>query len=214
MCSTAKNKVSCLTVCHVWFSLNNDQSHLAFSTNTYLTARSKSLPSSKSLRSNQDFRDRGRKRHPESPFFSELIISLFPSYFFDLKGFFLFGFFFPLALFTGEHKYGQKGVIACLSKPSVSTPSAKLHNEYFTPSDLKHWMFGVLPEISLTELVAPTGNQSLDHPVFREALTNLCKQACWIKQTSVDHPVLASAWILSLCYKRQERVPLQDYCKN
>lgn len=127
--------------------------------------------------SNQDFGVRGGKRHPASPFFTELIISLFPSYFFDLKGFFFFwfGFFFP---FMGENKYGQKGVMACLSKLSVSTPNAKLHSKYFTPSDLKHWMFGGLLEISLTESVAPTGNQSLDHPVFRDALTNLCKQAC------------------------------------
>lgn len=78
----------------------------------------------------------------------------------------------------GEHKYGQKGVMACLSKLSVSTPNAKLHSKYFTPSDLKHWMFGGLLKISLTESVAPTGNHSLDHPVFRDALTNLCKQAC------------------------------------
>lgn len=40
--------------------------------------------------SNQDFGVRGGKRHPASPFFTELIISLFPSYFFDLKGFFFF----------------------------------------------------------------------------------------------------------------------------
>lgn len=126
-------------------------------------------------RSNQDFRVPGRKRHPAHSLITELLISLFPSYFFDLKIFFFYLSFFP---FMGEHKYGQKGVMACLSKLSVSTPHAKLHSEYFTPSDLKHWMFGGLLEISLTESVTPTGNQSLDHPVFRDALTNLCKQAC------------------------------------
>lgn len=46
-------------------------------------------------RSHQDFRVQGRKRHPASPFFTELIISLFPSYFFYLMGFFSDLFFVP-----------------------------------------------------------------------------------------------------------------------
>lgn len=167
MCSTAKNKVSCLIICHVWFSLNNDHRAIWHSAQTRLWLHALTW------RSNQDFGVRGRKRHTTSPFFTELIISLFPYYFFDLKGFFCIWVFCPLAFSWGNANMDRRESWL-VSANSVSTPNAKLHSKYFTPSDLKHWIFGGLLKISLTESVAPTGNLSLGHQVFRDASINLC----------------------------------------
>lgn len=96
MCSTAKNKVSCLIICHVWFSLNNDHRAMWHSAQTLLWLHTLTW------RSNQDFKVRGRMRHTTSPFFTELIISLFPYYFFDLKGFILIWVFCPLTFSWGK----------------------------------------------------------------------------------------------------------------
>lgn len=80
-------------------------------------------------------------RHTTSSFFTELIISLFPYYFFDLKGFFFnLGFLSP-NIFMGEIVRGQnmdRRESWLVSANSVSTPNAKRHSKYFTPSDLKH----------------------------------------------------------------------------
>lgn len=155
MCSTAKNKVSCLTICHGWFSLNND--HKAFSTNTYLTACSNNLPVDQ-IRTSVLEVGRGTQ-HPllyRVHNFTFSIITLCPE-----------GHFFSLVLVLswgtqieteGSHGLSQQ---TC----SVNT-QCKNTSKYFTRSDLKHRTFDGLPKNSLTESVAEL-EKSLDHPVFR-----------------------------------------------
>lgn len=89
-------------------------------------------------RSNQDFRVRGRKRHPASLFFTELIISLFPSYFFDLKAFFLIWVFCPLAFSQGNSNMDRRESWL-VSANSMSTPNAKLHTQ--RSESLNVWWF-------------------------------------------------------------------------
>lgn len=167
MCSTAKNKVSCLIICHVWFSLNNDHRAIWHSAQTHLWLHALTW------RSNQDFRVRGRKRHTTSPFFTELIISLFPYYFFDLKGFFFYLGFLSPSIFMGECKYGQEGVMACLSKLCVNTQCKTsqqvLHTQW--SEGLNVWWF---TQDQPDWISGSHWKSEFSHPVFRDASINLC----------------------------------------
>lgn len=125
-------------------------------------------------RSNQDFRVPGRKRHPAHSLITELLISLFPSYFFDLKIFFFYLIFFPFhggtQIWTeGSHGLSQQTLGV---NTQCKTSQRVLHTQWSEALNVR-WFTRDQPES-----VTPTGNQSLDHPVFRDALTNLCKQAC------------------------------------